>query len=123
MNVTFLVSLTFIVAASSNLPVLLLTIYWKRFNQTGAITGMVCGLTASLLLLLVGPHVMNLDGGWIARDAFIPLYNPGIIAIPIGFLGAYFGAKISRKGQEDTVPFHAFYLKSQTGIDARRDRP
>ncbi|WP_249872402.1 solute symporter family protein [Oceanobacillus saliphilus] len=123
MNVTFLVSLTFIVAASSNLPVLLLTIYWRRFNQTGAITGMVCGLTASLLLLFVGPHVMNLDGGFIAREPLIPLYNPGIIAIPIGFLGAYLGAVFSREGQENAIPFHSFHLKAQTGIDTRRDLP
>src|SRR5699024_6161098 len=34
-NVTFLVSLTFIVAASSNFPVILLTIYCKRFTKTG----------------------------------------------------------------------------------------
>ena len=47
MNVTFLVSLTFIVAASSNLPIILFTIYWKRFSQTGAMIGMVSGLIAS----------------------------------------------------------------------------
>src|SRR5699024_10772333 len=38
-NVTFLVSLTFIVAASCNFPVLLLTIYWKRFTRMGAMLG------------------------------------------------------------------------------------
>ncbi|MGJ9459668.1 solute symporter family protein [Oceanobacillus sp. CF4.6] len=121
MNVTFLVSLTFIVAASSNLPVLLLTIYWKRFNQAGALTGMVSGLTASLVLLFIGPHIMNPDGGWIAREALIPLYNPGIIAIPIGFLGAYLGTIMSGKRQESSAEFHAFYIRAQTGIDTRRD--
>ncbi|WP_222928578.1 solute symporter family protein [Oceanobacillus piezotolerans] len=121
MNVTFLVSLTFIVAASSNLPVLLLTIYWRRFNQTGAITGMVCGLTASILLLIVGPHMMNLEGGWIRREALIPLYNPGIIAIPIGFLGAYLGTVLSRNKKGNIVPFDSFYMRAQTGIDARRE--
>lgn len=122
MNVTFLVSLTFIVAASSNLPVLLFTIYWRRFNQTGAIAGMVSGLTVSLLLLFLGPHVMNADGGWIAREPLIPLYNPGIIAIPVGFLGAYLGALLSRRKLENTIPFQSFYLRAQTGIDVRRDR-
>src|SRR5699024_5941727 len=46
-NVTFLVSLTFIVAASSNLPVILFTIYWRRFSQTGAYMGMIFGLVSS----------------------------------------------------------------------------
>lgn len=121
MNVTFLVSLTFIVGASSNLPVLLLTIYWKRFNQTGAIVGMISGLTASLVLLILGPHVMNLEGGWIAREPLLPLYNPGIFAIPIGFIGAYLGAKLSQQTPQDDKAFRQFYIRAQTGIDTRRD--
>ncbi|RDW15461.1 solute symporter family protein [Oceanobacillus chungangensis] len=121
MNVTFLVSLTFIVAASSNLPVLLLTLYWKRFNQVGAISGMVCGLVASLVLLLIGPHIMHPDGGWIAREAIMPLYNPGIITIPIGFLAAYLGTILSRKSSESNEEFKAFYLLAQTGVDMRSE--
>ena len=38
LNVAFLVSLAFAVAASANLPVILFTVYWKRFNTTGAIS-------------------------------------------------------------------------------------
>src|SRR5690625_2569344 len=72
-NVTFLVSMTFVVAASSIFPVLLLTFYWKRFNKIGAITGMLSGILASVTLLLLGPNIMNVDGGWITRDAIIPL--------------------------------------------------
>lgn len=120
-NVTFLVSLTFIVAASSNLPVLLLTIYWKRFTPTGAITGMVCGLTAALTLLLFGPHIMNPDGGWIPREPLFPLYNPGIITIPIGFLGAYLGSVFSKNPGYGCRDFRRFYIKAQTGIDTKED--
>ncbi|MFB4169718.1 cation acetate symporter [Virgibacillus sp. JSM 102003] len=120
-NVTFLVSLTFIVAASSNLPVLLFTIYWKRFTQSGAIIGMVCGLTASLILLIFGPHIMNLDGGWIQREPLVPLHNPGIFAIPIGFLGAYFGSLVTRESQHSNHEFRRFYIKAQTGIDTKGD--
>src|SRR5699024_6391788 len=60
-NVTFLVSLTFLVASASIFPVLFLTIYWKKFNQMGVLTGMVSGLGISLLLALLGPHIMNTD--------------------------------------------------------------
>ncbi|PAV29639.1 cation acetate symporter [Virgibacillus profundi] len=115
-NVTFLVSLTFIVAASSNFPVLLLTIYWKKFNQVGAISGMVSGLAASLILVVLGPHIMNPDGGWIAREAVISLHNPGIIAIPIGFLGAYLGTIFSRNQPQSEAEYQRFFKKSQTGI-------
>lgn len=117
-NVTFLVSLTFIVAASSNLPIILFTIYWKRFSQTGAIIGMVSGLVASLSLLVLGPHIMNVENGWILREPIFSLYNPGIIAIPIGFLGAIIGSLLF-PGREK-VDFETFYIKAQTGISIRR---
>src|SRR5690625_3551070 len=120
-NVTFLVSMTFIVAASSNFPVLLLTIYWKKFNQTGVISGMVSGLAASLILLVIGPHIMHPDGGFIEREAIIPLYNPGIIAIPIGFFGAYIGTILSPKRTQSNVQYEKFFKKSQTRVDSRSD--
>jgi cation/acetate symporter len=120
MNVTFLVSLTFTVAASSNFPVLLLTIYWKRFNQTGAIVGMVTGMIVSLACLILGPHIMNPNGGWITSKPLFPLYNPGIVAIPVGFFSAIIASlifqKSSQSADEEMAPF---FIKAQTGIDMR----
>ena len=43
LNVAFLVSLAFAVAASANLPLLVFTLYWRRFNSTGAIIGLSNG--------------------------------------------------------------------------------
>lgn len=121
-NVAFLVSLTFVVAASSNLPVILFTLYWKRFNETGAIVGMTTGFLASLVLVLFGPHIMDPGNGWIAREALFPLYNPGIIAIPIGFLGAVLGTVLSRK-TTDVDQFLNVLVQAQTGMHTRRHRP
>ena len=121
-NVTFLVSMTFIVAASSIFPILLLTIYWKRFTPVGAITGMLSGLAASLLFILLGPYIMNPTDGWIRGEAIISLYNPGIITIPIGFLGAYLGSLFSRKQSQSTVDFNKFYLQSQSSIASRGEK-
>src|SRR5690625_1098517 len=118
-NVTFLVSLTFIVAASSNLPVIIFTIYWKRFSQAGAVIGMISGLAASIFLLALGPHIMNVDNGWILREPIFNLFNPGIISIPIGFLGAIFGSLLFPN--KETIDFEQFYIKAQTGIDIRRE--
>lgn len=113
-NVTFLVSLTFIVAASSNLPVIILTIYWKRFTKTGAIVGMITGLCASVVLLAIGPHIMDPINGWIQREPLINLLNPGIISIPLGFIGAILGSLFTKQNKD--FDFNVFYLKSQTGI-------
>lgn len=118
-NVTFLVSLTFIIAASSNLPVILLTIYWKRFSQTGAIIGLVSGLVASLILLFLGPHIMHMENGWILSEPIVHLYNPGIITIPIGFLGAIIGSLLFPDKKQ--IDFDSFYMKAQMGMDIRRD--
>ena len=43
-NVAFLVALAFAVAASANLPVIVLSIFWRRFNTAGAVSGLVVGL-------------------------------------------------------------------------------
>jgi cation/acetate symporter len=115
-NVAFLVSLTFVVAASTHLPVLLFTIYWRRFNATGVVVGMTCGMAVSLILVMSGPHLMNVDSGWIRRDAIFSLYNPGIIAIPIGFLGAWLGAVLARQPADD-AGFAEIVVRSQTGIE------
>src|SRR6266571_7479185 len=49
-NVAFLVALAFAVAASANLPVIVFSIYWKRFNTSGAVCGLLFGLVASIVL-------------------------------------------------------------------------
>ena len=60
-NVAFLVALAFAVAASANLPVIVLSIFWRRFNTTGAVAGLAVGLLASIGLILIGPSLMAVD--------------------------------------------------------------
>ncbi|MFD2208239.1 cation acetate symporter [Virgibacillus halophilus] len=118
-NVTFLVSLTFIVAASSNLPVLFLTIYWKRFNESGAVAGMVGGMIASLVTVMMGPNVMDPNHGWILKNAVVPLHNPGIIAIPIGFICAILASLLTAK-KDSVHQWQEFHYRSQTGLAPKK---
>ena len=60
-NVAFLVGLAFAVAASANLPVIVLSIFWKRFNTLGAVSGLAVGLLASIGLIIVSPSMMAVD--------------------------------------------------------------
>jgi cation/acetate symporter len=110
MNVSFLVSLAFCVAASANLPVILLTLFWKKFNTGGAVTGMLTGLIGSVGLILLSPNVMD------AASAIFPLKSPAIISVPLGFLGAYVGAKLYRKQEQDN--FDEVSVRAHTGIGA-----
>src|SRR3954469_25367607 len=61
LNVAFLVGLAFAVAASANVPAILLTLYWRRFTTGGMVAGMVVGLLSSVALIVVSPAVMGID--------------------------------------------------------------
>ncbi|KOP31308.1 symporter [Exiguobacterium sp. BMC-KP] len=118
MNVAFLVSLAFAVAASANLPVILLTIFWRRFNTGGAVTGMVVGLFSSLILVALSPNLWAVDGSALfIGEALFPLTNPGIVSIPLGFLGAIVGTLLT-KSNEVAGNFERIIVKANTGIDA-----
>lgn len=56
-NVAHLVALAFAVAASSNLPAVFLTLYWKKCNTTGIILGMVLGSLTAIGLVMVSPNM------------------------------------------------------------------
>jgi cation/acetate symporter len=110
LNVSFMVGLAFAVAASANFPALLLALTWRRFNTTGAVTGVLCGVISSIGLILLGPSVAG-------ADAPFGLENPGIISIPLGFLGCIVGTLVTREETAE-VTFDELYVRSETGLGA-----
>jgi cation/acetate symporter len=120
-NVAFLVALAFAVAASANLPVILFSIYWKRFTTEGAVWGLATGLVSSLVLIVVSPSVMGLDGHHLIHAApLFPLENPGILSIPLGFAGAFFGALASRVDDAAEEKFTELEVRANTGLGAEQ---
>jgi cation/acetate symporter len=117
MNVAFLVALAFAVAASANLPIILFTIFWKRFNTTGAVCGMVVGLLSALVLVAISPNVWSPEAGKaiLVGNPLFPLGNPGIVSIPLGFIGAYLGTVFSNK-KADEKKFDEILVKANTGL-------
>jgi cation/acetate symporter len=111
-NVAFLVALAFAVAASANLPVIVLSLFWRRFNTRGAVAGLATGLLSSLILILLSPSIMK--GG-----AVFPLENPGIISIPLGFLGAALGALTGREPEAEEK-FTELNVRANTGLGAEK---
>ncbi|ULT56058.1 cation acetate symporter [Neobacillus drentensis] len=117
LNVAFLVSLAFAVAASANLPVIIYTIYWKRFNTTGAIWAMVVGLISAVGLVLISPNVFSPEVGkaiFVGNPIF-PYTTPGIVSIPLGFIAGYLGTIFSSQ-KSDVKKFEEVLVKSNTGI-------
>ncbi len=56
-NVAHLVALAFAVAASSNLPAVFLTLYWKRCNTYGIVLGMLVGAVTAIGLVMISPNM------------------------------------------------------------------
>jgi cation/acetate symporter len=106
LNVAFLVALAFAVAASANVPVILLTIFWRRFNTAGAIVGMLTGLISAVVLVILSPSVFTGPNPEppltpiIPVDPIFPLTSPAIISVPLGFLGCYLGTLLGGRGAE-----------------------
>lgn len=110
-NVAFLVGLAFAVAASANLPVIIFSIFWRRFNTTGAVCGLAVGLISSIVVILVSPDFM--------AEPLFPLRNPGIVSIPLGFLGAFLGTFLSREPEAE-ARFDELSVRANTGLGAEK---
>ncbi|QPA61040.1 cation acetate symporter [Lysinibacillus sphaericus] len=119
LNVAFLVSLAFCIAGSANLPVIIYTIYWKRFNTAGAVTAMLTGLISALVLVAMSPNVWNpVEGKAIfVGDPLIMLTNPALISVPLGFLGGFIGTLLSK--ETDDAKYREVDVKANTGISVQ----
>jgi cation/acetate symporter len=111
-NVAFLVALAFAMAASANLPVIILSLFWKRFNTTGAVAGLGTGLAASIALIAISPSSMG-------PAALFPLENPGIVSIPLGFLGAFLGTLFGQ-APVNNAKFAELLVRANTGLGAEK---
>jgi cation/acetate symporter len=124
-NVAFLVGLAFAVAASANLPVIVLTIFWRRFNTAGAVAGLGIGLLASIVLIILSPSIMGIDGPEVVATkrhliqhlAIFPLTNPGIVSIPLGFLAAILATLFTKEPETEKL-YTELVVRANTGLGA-----
>ena len=118
-NIAFLVALAFAVAASANLPTILYSLFWRRFNTRGALWSMYGGLGSAIILIAFSPVVSGSETAMIpgADFAWFPLNNPGIISIPLAFILGWLGTITSRM-PEDPVIAAEMEVRSLTGHGA-----
>ncbi len=125
-NIAFLVALAFAIAASANLPTILYSLFWKRFNTRGALWSIYGGLISAITLIIFSPVVsgkaidkvtgkspsmlQGVDFHW------FPLDNPGIISIPLGFLLGYIGTVTSK--EFNAAKYAEMEVRSLTGHGA-----
>ncbi|MBF6439147.1 cation acetate symporter [Nocardia cyriacigeorgica] len=122
-NIAFLVALAFAVAAAANLPTILYSLFWRRFNTTGALWSMYGGLVSTIVLIVFSPAVSGSKSAMIPGSDFswFPLSNPGIVSIPLAFAlgvaGTFYGG---RRGGEDPAKAAEMEVRSLTGVGAEK---
>ncbi|WNG80753.1 cation acetate symporter [Mycobacterium sp. ITM-2016-00316] len=120
-NVAFLVALAFAIAAAANLPTIVYSLYWKRFNTRGALWSMYGGLISTLILIIFSPAVSGAKTSMIpgADFAWFPLANPGIVSIPLAFALGIIGS-LTSKDTGDPAINAEMEVRSLTGVGAEK---
>ncbi len=129
LNIAFLVALAFAVAASGNVPALILNLFWKRFNTRGAVWSIYGGLASAVILVFFSPVVSgkvdpatgenlalfpaSMDFSW------FPLENPGIVSIPLGFLFGIIGTLTARDRTAEEK-YDELEVRALTGAGAEK---
>ncbi|TMD06904.1 MAG: cation acetate symporter [Chloroflexi bacterium] len=109
--------LAFVIAASANLPVILFTLFWKRFNTWGAVAGLLGGTLMAIWLYVIGPGFSVAP----PKNPAFPLSNVGIVAIPFGFVCAVVFTWVGGLVKADRLAeerFHEIDVRAYTGLGA-----
>ncbi len=132
-NVAFLVALAFAVAASANLPTIVYSLFWRRFNTHGALWSIYGGLASCLVLIVFSPVVSGKPADSTGRStsmitdptvdfSWFPLDNPGLVTIPLAFLLGWLGTVTSRE-VPDVQRAAEMEVRSLTGAGVERALP
>ena len=117
-NVAYMVALAFSVAASSNFPILLLSLFWKGLTTRGAVIGGTLGLVSAVTMIVLGPVVWKAVLG--NPQPIFPYDYPAIFSIPIAFIGCWLFSILdgSAAGKREKELFDAQQVRSETGLGA-----
>jgi cation/acetate symporter len=129
--IAFLVALAFAVAASANLPTIVYSLFWRRFNTSGALWSMYGGLISCMVLIIFSPVVSGKVDAKTGKSlsmikdtgidfSWFPLDNPGLISIPLAFLLGYIGTVVSKREPEMDALSAEMEVRSLTGYGAEK---
>jgi len=85
MNVSFLVGWAFAVAASANLPAIIMILFWKRTTSKGVMASIIVGLFSSLGLILLSQETFDQVYHLVNVTAPMQINNPAIFSVPLSF--------------------------------------
>ena len=118
-NIAFLVALAF--AAAADLPTILYSLYWARFNTRGALWSMYGGLISTIVLIVFSPAVFGAKTAMLPSldFAWFPLANPGIVSIPLAFILGIVGT-LRSPDRGDPELNAEFEVRALTGVGAEK---
>jgi cation/acetate symporter len=117
-NLAFMVGLAFGVAASSNFPVLILSMYWRGLTSRGALLGGLSGLVCAVTLVVLSPAVWKTVLGH--PGAIFPYDHPALFSMPLAFVVAIAVSKLDRStsARREQDAFEDQQVRAQTGLGA-----
>ena len=90
LNVGFLVGWAFNIAASANLPAIVMLLFWKGTTKQGITWSIIVGMVSSLGWILLSEQAFKNVYGYSSADAaasaVVPFSQPGIVTIPLAFI-------------------------------------
>lgn len=86
LNVGFLVGWAFNVAASANLPAIVMLLFWKHTTRQGIIASILVGLFSSLIWLALTKEAFVNVYGIVGSTGIMPMSQPALVTIPLSFL-------------------------------------
>ncbi len=117
-NIAFLVGLTFGIAASTNFPILILSMYWKGLTTRGALLGGLVGLVSAVTFVVLSKAVWVVVLG--NKEAIFPYEQPALFSMPLAFFFTWLFSVTdgSARAKTDKEGYDDQYVRSQTGIGA-----
>jgi len=80
----------FNIAASANLPALILLLFWERTTKQGITAAIATGMIGSLGWVLSSKEAFQNVYGFTAAEAashaLVPFSQPAIVTVPLGFI-------------------------------------
>ena len=115
-NVAFMVGLAFAVAASTNFPILFLSMYWKKLTSKGALIGGSSGLITATILVILGPAVWVDVFGY--DNPIFPYKYPALFSVTTAFILTWLFSIIdkSKSSKQEIAKFDSQFVQSQIGI-------
>lgn len=103
LNVTFLVGWAFNIAASANLPALVMLLFWRGTTRQGIVAAITVGMVGALGWILLSAQCFKDVYGLDPAKAPVPFSQPGLVTIPLGFVVLVVVSLMTRRKTDNVI--------------------